>query len=133
MERGSIGEHILNQAEGGAFSVYTSTLTLAEVYNHRGSAKLTAQEADDILLFFERDFFEFIDVDRELGEQANRFCRQFGLRPNDAIHLASALKAKCDVLLAWDDRMLETVHPDISVEVPRMHGQLRLDGIDNTD
>jgi len=130
VERGKIAEHILQQSEEGTYRIYTSTLTLAEVYHYRGGTKLTEQEADDILLFFERDFFEFIDVDREIGEQANRFCREFGLRPNDAIHLACALRAQCDVLFAWDERMLKTVHPDISVEEPKMRGQLRLDGMD---
>ena len=49
-------------------------------------------------------FIEIIDVDRQLGEQANRFCRTYGLSPADAIHLTCALRAGCDVLLSWDDR-----------------------------
>jgi predicted nucleic acid-binding protein len=45
-----------------------------------------------ILAFFEHDYIELIDVDRRIGEQANEFCRQYSLYPNDAIHLACALR-----------------------------------------
>ncbi len=52
-----------------------------------------------------RDSKSLVEVDRNIGEAANKLCVRFSdnrLRPADAIHLASALRAGCDVLLTWD-------------------------------
>ena len=62
-------------------------------------------------------------LDRKIGEHANRLCRQFGLYPNDAIHLACALRAGCDVLFAWDDRFTRAENPGIRIEEPTVAQQ----------
>ena len=89
---------------------------------------LTNDQDEKILAFFEHEFIELIDVDRAIGEEANRICRNHGLLPADAIHLACALRARCEVLLAWDDRITKTVHPNIRLEEPQIIGQMVLDG-----
>ncbi|MCJ7509956.1 MAG: type II toxin-antitoxin system VapC family toxin [Dehalococcoidia bacterium] len=120
-------DHILRLAERDIFKIYTSTLTLAEVHKHRDQPKLLSNEQDErILAYFEHDFFQFIDVDRNIGEHANRLCREHGLFPNDAIHLACALRAGCDVLLSWNGRLNRVQHPHIRTEEPRMLGQAEL-------
>jgi predicted nucleic acid-binding protein len=43
--------------------------------------------------------------------------------PNDAVHLACALRGGCDVLLAWDDRFVKVQHPTLRIEEPRILGQ----------
>ena len=125
-DRKKIAEHILTRAENGDFLIHISALTLAEVHKKRGGEQLTENEDEEILAFFENDFIEVIDVDRELGEQANRFCRTYRLSPADAIHLACALRAGCDVLLSWDEQLVAVNHPHISCERPQMLGQLPL-------
>ena len=42
-------------------------------------------------------------------------------------HLACALRAKCDVFLAWDNKLTTIQLPDIRTEEPRILGQLMLD------
>ena len=126
VDRKRIADHIITRAENGDFLVYISALTLAEVHKKRGHERLTEDEDEEILDFFENDFIEVIDVDRQLGEQANRFCRTYGLSPADAIHLACALRAGCDVLLSWDDQLVAVNHPHINCERPQMLGQLPL-------
>ena len=128
IDRKDITDHIMKLAESGTFKLCASALTLAEVHKKRGSLQLTDAEDESILAFFEHEFIDIVDVDRTIGEQANRFCRQFPLRPNDAIHLACALKAKCDVLLTWDNPLASVKHPDIAIEYPRKIGQLNLLG-----
>lgn len=78
------------------------------------------------LLFFGNDFIVVIEIDRQIGEQANDFCREYELSPADAIHLACALRAGCDVLLAWDEKLAAVNHPHIRCERPQMLGQLPL-------
>ena len=126
VDRRRIADHIITRAEKGEFQVFISALTLAEVHKKRGYERLTEDEDEEILEFFENDFIEVIDVDRELGEQANRFCRAYGLSPADAIHLACALRAGCDVILSWDEELVAVKHPNIRCERPQMLGQLPL-------
>jgi len=121
--------HILALAERGEFNIFTSTITLAEVHKMRSGAVLPADLNGQLLAYFEHQFIQVIDVDRMIGEQANGFCRQYGIFPNDAIHLACALRAKCDVLLAWDNRFVNVTHPAIAIKEPEIIGQLRAPGL----
>lgn len=124
--RHDIATHILTLAEQQVFKINVSALTLAEVHKKRNHPPLTTEEDEMILTYFEHDFINIIDIDRNMGEQANRFCRQFAILPADALHLACALRARCDVLLTWDNRLLTLKHPDISIEAPQKIGQLSL-------
>ncbi|MGI8552564.1 MAG: type II toxin-antitoxin system VapC family toxin [Dehalococcoidia bacterium] len=124
VDRGAIVRHILMLAERHVFKINTSAITLAEVHKKRRSASLGQGEDEQVLAYFEHDFINIIDVDRGIGEEANRLCRQYGLMPNDAIHLACALRAECDVLPAWDGRFTSVDHPRIRIENPQILGQL---------
>ncbi len=126
IDRRAVADHILNLAERGAFRIHTSTLTLAEVHKLRGTSPLASRSDEAILAYFEHDFIQLVDVDRSIGEEANRLCRAHGIYPNDAIHLACALRAGCDVLLAWDDRFVKARHPSIRIEEPQMIGQAEM-------
>lgn len=123
LDRGEIAKRILDQAQAGAFKVYTSTLTLAEVHKLRSGPVLPSEHGDTLLAYFEHEFTELIDVDRGIGEEAHRLCRTHGIYPADAIHLASALRAGCDILQAWDNRFTNVKLPNIRVEEPRLTGQ----------
>jgi len=118
--RKAIVDHILKQAKDGNIKIYTSSFTLSEVHKKRNHEKLTSEQDEKILAFFENDFIELVDVDRRIGEAANGLCRSMGLLPADAVHLASALRAGSDVLLAWDDRVTNKSHPDIRIEEPEI-------------
>lgn len=124
--RGDIVAHILSQAEAGDFKIHTSAITLAEVHKLRSAPALADDQDEKILAYFEHDFILIIDVDRRIGEEANRLCRQHGILPNDAIHLACALHAGCDILLAWDDRFVKVQHPGMRLEEPQRLGQGRM-------
>jgi predicted nucleic acid-binding protein len=126
IDRKEIANHILGLASKKVFKINTSALTLAEVHKIKGHNKLDDSQDEKILAYFEHDFINIIDVDRQIGEEANRFCRQFGILPNDAIHIACAIRAECDVLLAWDDRLTAVDHPRIRIEPPKIIGQLSL-------
>ena len=126
VNRFAIAQHILRQAAAGRFLVHTSTLTLAEVHKLRTGPVLADEDDERLLRFFENEYFRFIDVDRTIGEQANRFCRRYGLLPNDAIHLACALRADCDVLLAGDNRFARVTGEAIRIEAPEIIGQAEL-------
>ena len=113
-------------AEKGDYKIISSHLTIAEVFKRKGHAKLTDTENGQLLRYFESEFIAFVEVDRAVAEEANRLCRRFAdkkLMPNDGIHLASAVRAGCDVLLTWDRGLLGIEHPQIRTEWPRITKQ----------
>jgi predicted nucleic acid-binding protein len=121
VDRGTIGESILTLAEQQVFPIVISSLTLAEVHKKKGKQKLTGDENDNVLNYFEHEFVNVVTIDRAIGEEANRLCRKYEdqkLSPNDAIHLACAKKAGCDVLLSWDKVLNSIKDPDIRTERP---------------
>ena len=126
IDRKKIVQHILKQAEQGRFRIITSSWTLAEVHKRKTGAVLDDKEGDKILDFFEHDFFGIAELTRALGEDAHRLARQFGLKPTDSVHLATALRAKCDVLLSFDPDLYKIKHPDIRIEPPEVIGQILL-------
>jgi len=129
VDRKAIADDILKAARDGKLVIHTSTLTIAEVHKLRGKPRLNGDKADSLLKFFESDFIHFVDLERRVAEEAHRLCRDQGLYPNDGIHLASALQAKCEVLLVWDDRFAKANLPTIRIEEPQFAvGQLALAG-----
>ncbi len=122
VNRAAIAEHILLQAEEQSlYHVTISALTIAEVYKVKGQQQRQSdQTVHELLRYFQHAWFEVIPVDRNVGEEANAFCRRYGILPNDAIHLACALRGGCDVLLAWDNRFCNVNHPDIRIEEPQV-------------
>jgi predicted nucleic acid-binding protein len=123
VDRHKIANHVLEEAQRGKYQIVISALTFAEVHKVKGDSKthLSNDEDERILAYFENDFFAVVTVDRIIGEEANRFCRTYNLKPNDAIHLACALRAKCDVLLLWDRQFLAAVtHTALRIEEPRI-------------
>lgn len=133
IDRKRIAEHILRAAERGVYRLCISALTIAEVHKKRGSKRLTEHEQIEILRFFEHDYLDVVSVDRLIGEQAHLFCREYALSPADAIHLACALRAQCDVLLSWDDGLNAVRHPAIRCEKPKTMGQIEMEFIDDDD
>lgn len=107
IKRKVVFDWLWQKAKDGAFEVYISSITLAEVYKtKRNTERATASPVlDEFLERIEEQFVKVIGVDRQTGSDAHALCRRFAaskLWPNDAIHLACALAAGCDVLIAWD-------------------------------
>jgi predicted nucleic acid-binding protein len=127
IDRYDVFQHIWQLAEANEFKIYTSALTFAEIYKLRHQSIVQPLTTiHDLLKDFEREFVESIEVDREIGLEANLLCRTYAankLYPNDAIHLACALRAKCDVLLSWDRPLNSITHSYIRIEEPQIIGQ----------
>jgi Predicted nucleic acid-binding protein, contains PIN domain len=126
VDRFAIADSVVKNAERGDYLIYVSALTLSEVHKlPRGKTPPLTKEQDEMIIrFFQNDCFKVLPVDRDIGEAANRLCRDYGIHGNDATHLACALRAKCDVLLVWDRPLATKVQrSDIRVEAPRILGQ----------
>ncbi len=123
IERGEIAKHILELAEQHVYPIFISPLTFAEVQKKKGKERLADDENQNVLDYFQHDFVNVVPIDRALGEKANSLCRVYEaekLSPSDAIHLACALKAGCDVLLSWDGPLNVITCTDIRIERPKI-------------
>ena len=117
----AIFDSIIDAAKAGSFKIITSGLTIAEVFKNKKNPPLTIQENEDLRPYFREDYIQIAEVDRDVGDRANELCRTLpadpttgakAMRPNDAIHIAAAERAECDVILAWD--------PDFTSQAPRL-------------
>lgn len=125
IDRHPISERVIVQAEDGIYPIVTSYLTMAEVFKKKGDGNqpLSDTQNGKIVKYFENEWIEWVPLERLIGEDANALLvkyRAAKLRPFDAIHLASALRAKCDVLLTWDGPLAAINHPDIRIEFPEV-------------
>ena len=132
VNRADICQHILEDAEHGTVEIVTSALTIAEVIKPKGSPTFTADKEQKISEFFLHEYILIYDVTREIAESARELSRQHGLKPRDAIHLATALKAEeVEVFQTWNTRDFGGLDVPIRIEVPKWTGTLRmpLDGV----
>jgi len=124
---------ISDSAERAEARIVTSALTLAEVSKLNNLRLLPEWAEKKILEFFENDYITVRDVSRPVCEMARPIIRGHGLKPPDAIHVATALMAKAQVLHTYDGDLLGknglitnpllTGCPPLRIEVPRWQFQ----------
>ena len=103
--------YALEQAENGKAQIWTSALTLAEVWKKKCEGKnARLQENRDRAFedYIEKDFIIKASVDADVGTLARKLLRKHpGLRkPNDAIHVATCLLNNIDELHTFDGKHL---------------------------
>ncbi len=122
---------LLRGGENKRFAVVASTLIYAEVSGHgdvRAAQDAVAVDAK-VSAFFESGFISWVEVDLVLARDARRLSREWRLRGADAIHLASAVRASCEVLMTWNknDFPIGQTVGGVEVREPFLFGQGSLD------
>lgn len=115
-DRGPPCNYVIEQATQRTVEIATSGLSLAEVCKDP-SVKET--DGDVLADFFRNDYILIVPVDRHVGTLAREIMQSghAGLRPPDAVHLASAIVAEVTEFQTFDRKLLN------------LDGQLkRLDG-----
>ena len=123
-------QRILEDAEQGTSQVVISALTIAEVIKPKGQPVLTEDAETTISNFFLHEYMLVYDLNRAIAEHARKLARQHGLRPNDAVHLATAIAAKVDVFETYntnDFSGLEGI--PFQIREPTWQGTPQLPGI----
>src|SRR5262245_32887636 len=80
-------------AERGEVPIVTSALTLTEVLWLRGGPKIPEKKAEMLRRFFRRSYIRVRNVTRSVAESAQDLVWKHGIKPKDAIHVATALEA----------------------------------------
>jgi predicted nucleic acid-binding protein len=79
--------------------------------------KLSEAQIRKIQGMFDWPFLKKIYVDERVAQKAVEFCRDYGFKPGDAVHAASAVLSKCASLQNWDKDFSKIKHL-ITVEEP---------------
>ena len=123
---------IIQACEDGQLKLMTSTLTLVEVLYLNFKDKIPKTESDKIRAFFENDYIVTIPLDRMIAEKAQDLVWDFGVKPKDAVHVASALFAGTRIFDTFDDELSKSFNqkigePTIYMGKPSHSYQLKID------
>ena len=100
---------VLSDWEAGNVTLVTSTLTIAEVLYVPGvqpAVRLDESRREDLIDLFRPSGdrkLTLVELTRPIAEAARDLCWNNGIRPKDAVHVASALAASCAVLHTHDE------------------------------
>jgi hypothetical protein len=123
---------VIKAAKDGKVTIVTSALTFIEVIKlEKGKPKLSKDVEEKIRAFFKHEWIYIYDVNRKIGELARDLMWQYeGLKPKDATHVATAVRAKVDVLETFDDGLLKLSgkvgNPLLPIRRPYFPNQLEL-------
>jgi predicted nucleic acid-binding protein len=96
----------LKRADLGEVVIFTSALTIAEVLWMRGAPIIPQEKAEIVRKFFKRSYIRVRNVTRAASESAQDLVWNHGIKPKDAIHVATALDAKVAALETFDEGLL---------------------------
>lgn len=104
-DRYALARSVIDLAAQGKIEIAASGLCLAEVCKNPPNAK----DGDDkVAPFFEQNYILIVALDTQVGTIARRLmmAKHAGVRPPDAVHLATAIVANVDEMHTFDDKLL---------------------------
>ena len=123
---------VLEDAQEKKLKIVTSSITLVEVIKIKGKPIPPKEQEEAIMRFFRAssEWIIFIDAERKTMEIARGLIRDFGLKAYDAIHSATAIRAKVNFIDTFDPDILKLSNkigdPPIIVQNPPVRRQLRI-------
>ena len=124
-------EAVLAAADRADIEIVASTFVAAEVIKMKGQTGFLSTEREaaiDTILRNPRILWVELDLARAV--QARHLARDHSLKPGDAVHLASAIHGRADVLFRYDDRFtVNSALAGLEVCEPYWYGTPPLPGI----
>ena len=117
--------YVIDEARSGNVQIWTSNFTLAEVFKRPCDGEQKSLFANQDVVFEDyilQDFVERVQVDYDVGVLARRLLRTYPTigKPQDGIHLATALLNNVDELHTFDRQNLL----DLSEKIRRVDGKM---------
>jgi predicted nucleic acid-binding protein len=103
-DRGAMCRPVLAAAEEGKLEIVVSSISLVEVIC-KNKDKTEDQKVRD---YFDNDYILLVSTDKEVGDRARQLmlAGHPGLKPADAIHIATAAISNADELHTFDAKLL---------------------------
>lgn len=131
-EKAEACEAVLAAAEAGKLVIVTSALTLAEVLYVKGQTPMPKEKRELVSRFFKQPYISVQNVTRRIAEVGRELYWDQNVRPQDAIHVATALVYKIPVLNTFDGKLLsldgKLGEPPLKIEKPHEQYQPTLFG-----
>lgn len=112
----------IDRAKRGEVLLVTSTLTLAEVLWMRGQPRISKDRAELVQRFFRRSYIRLRNVTRKTAESAQLLVWDHGIKPKDAVHVATAIEACVSVLETFDANLVKKTgkvgDPALTIRTP---------------
>lgn len=123
-------EAVLEEAENGRVLLVTSALTLAEVLYLRDHTPIPREHKQKVIDFFKNEYIAVRNVTRRVAEEARELVWENGVKPKDAIHVATALHDDLDILNTFDQKLIAKSgvvgNPLLRIERPQPPAQGKL-------
>lgn len=104
-DRARLCNHAIDLASRRQLEIATSGLSLAEVCK---DDKVKGEDRDTLADFFRNEYILIVPVDRFVGTLGRELMQSGheGLKPPDAVHLATAIIAEASEFHTFDDKLL---------------------------
>lgn len=110
---------LLVAVDRGEIRLVESTAILIEVRPHHGDDdEENACAREDLLDLLESERTQLVDVNTVVARKAGQLAADLGLKTWDAIHLATAILARVDVLIVRDRKLPEGDYEGVWVTGP---------------
>ncbi|HZN17885.1 MAG TPA: PIN domain-containing protein [Micromonosporaceae bacterium] len=114
---------LLHVAESGKVTIMMSPLTLVEVIGKPKDKPLDPATDSRVRRLLDNPRFLVVEFDRTVALKARTFVGALGLKPADAIHMASAVVGRADVLMTFDTKFPLGKRVDgVWVDIPYQYG-----------
>lgn len=97
----------LERAQAGEVGIVTSALTLTEVLWTKGGPRLAQDKSDVLRKFFRHSYIRVFNLTRGIAERAQDVVWSHGIKPKDAIHVATALGLGSTIFETFDRGLLD--------------------------
>lgn len=126
-------EPLINEAENGNLQIVVSTFSLMELYKDLDGENVTSKEDDELIIsFFDNPYFIKRDLTEPIALNARQISRETGIKPKDAVHVATALYFNIPVLFSFDKELAKKFaklnNSSLEITCPKWEGQLELFG-----
>jgi predicted nucleic acid-binding protein len=115
---------VLQAATDGKVLIVTSALVIAEVLNLRGHDPIPVANREKVEKFFRNDYIHVENITRRMAELSRNLVWDYGIKPKDALHLASAISLKLTVFNTFDEPLIKKWKKirgfSMTVEHPRL-------------
>jgi len=112
-------EQLTDAAERGEFVFVQSMFTISELVKDPDGDKLTVKEESLIEDFFENDFVILRTLTEQIAFLSRKIAREYGVKPGDAVHVATAVFWNVPILHTFDNKLLNKTQlmKDLSIQI----------------